>query len=108
MSASEIVSGIRAGERSASDVVAAALERAREVDEVDALNVFLSRAEKRARKRVERLDEDGRLVKDAPLLGVPFAAKDNIAVLGLPVTCGSRVLEDYVTPYTATAIDRLE
>ena len=108
LSASEIVRGIRAGERSVSDVVTAALQRAREVDEVEALNVFLSRADKRARKRVERLDDDGRLLEDAPLLGVPFAAKDNIAVTGLPVTCGSRILESYVTPYTATAIERLE
>ena len=43
-----------------------------------------------------------------PLAGVPFAVKDNIAVDGLPLTCGSRLLTDLVSPYSATAVTRLE
>lgn len=42
-----------------------------------------------------------------PLEGVPVAVKDNIATLGLPTTCGSRLLEGYVSPYEATAVRRL-
>src|SRR6185503_11655034 len=41
-----------------------------------------------------------------PLAGVPYAAKDNIAVTGLQVTCGSKILEGYISPFTATAIER--
>jgi aspartyl-tRNA(Asn)/glutamyl-tRNA(Gln) amidotransferase subunit A len=41
------------------------------------------------------------------LLGVPVAVKDNIATLHLPTTCGSRILEGYVSPFEATAITRL-
>ncbi len=40
--------------------------------------------------------------------GLPIAVKDNIAVTGLPLTCGSRILENLVAPYTATAVQRLE
>lgn len=44
---------------------------------------------------------------DGPLGGVPFAVKDNIAVRGFTLTCGSRILEGLVSPYTATAVERL-
>ncbi len=40
--------------------------------------------------------------------GMPIAVKDNIAVTGHPLTCGSRILENLVAPYTATAVQRLE
>src|SRR4029078_9407006 len=39
--------------------------------------------------------------------GVPVALKDNIASLGLPTTCGSRILAGYVSPFEATAVTRL-
>ena len=42
------------------------------------------------------------------LLGVPFAVKDNIAVKNFNLTCGSRILENLVSPYTATAVARLQ
>ncbi len=41
------------------------------------------------------------------LAGVPFVAKDNIATLSLPTTCGSRILRGYRSPYEATAVARL-
>jgi aspartyl-tRNA(Asn)/glutamyl-tRNA(Gln) amidotransferase subunit A len=41
------------------------------------------------------------------LRGTPFVAKDNIATRHLPTTCGSRILEGYVSPYEATVITRL-
>jgi aspartyl-tRNA(Asn)/glutamyl-tRNA(Gln) amidotransferase subunit A len=44
---------------------------------------------------------------DGPLGGMAVGVKDNIVTTELPTTCGSRMLEGYVSPYTATAIDRL-
>lgn len=43
----------------------------------------------------------------APFAGVPVAVKDNIAVAKMPLTCGSRILHGFVSPYNATAVDRL-
>ena len=46
-------------------------------------------------------------VDRGPLAGVPIAVKDNIATATLPTSCGSRILEGYVSPFEATAITRL-
>lgn len=43
-----------------------------------------------------------------PLAEIPFAAKDNIAVEGFSLTCASRMLEGLASPYTATAVSRLQ
>jgi aspartyl-tRNA(Asn)/glutamyl-tRNA(Gln) amidotransferase subunit A len=70
----------------------------------DGLNAFLA------------IDRDGSLAADAaalddiapgPLSGVPVAIKDNLATLTLPTTCGSRILEGYISPYEATAVRKL-
>lgn len=45
---------------------------------------------------------------DGPLAGVPFGVKDIIAVRGLQLTCGSLILRGLVSPYTATAVERLQ
>ena len=42
-----------------------------------------------------------------PLTGVPVAVKDNIATTTLSTSCGSRILEGWVSPYEATAVTRL-
>jgi aspartyl-tRNA(Asn)/glutamyl-tRNA(Gln) amidotransferase subunit A len=42
-----------------------------------------------------------------PLAGMPVVLKDNIVTVEQPTTCGSRILEGYVSPYNATVVDRL-
>lgn len=48
-----------------------------------------------------------KLLEEKPLLGVPFAVKDNISVKGHKLTCASKILEGYVAPYNATVVQRL-
>lgn len=49
-----------------------------------------------------------KLFEEKPLLGIPFANKDNISSKGHKLTCGSKILNGYVAPYNATVIARLE
>ncbi len=75
----------------------------------DGLNLVLSHDQERAAaaaRVVQREIDAG--VELGPLAGVPFMAKDNIATLHLPTTCGSRMLEGYISPYEATVITRLQ
>ena len=46
--------------------------------------------------------------KEGPLAGIPFGVKDNIAVKNYKLTCGSKMLEHLVSPYTATAVIKLQ
>ena len=80
----------------------------RRMAEVDAgpkgLNCILWTDEKRALSDAAAVDA---LPAVGALAGVPFVAKDNIATTNLQTTCGSRILEGYISPYEATVIARL-
>jgi len=106
--------------------VAAVDEAFRRADEIGAgragLNIFVHEDREATRREADEVDTqigsgDGSLSQVshlpspiplyAALRGIPVAVKDNIATLGLPTTCGSRILKGYVSPYEATAITKL-
>jgi len=73
------------------------------------LNVYLTLSPERAFAQADRVD--AMVARGEPLLplaGVPVAIKDVISTRGVRTTCGSKILEDYVPPYDATAVERLE
>jgi aspartyl-tRNA(Asn)/glutamyl-tRNA(Gln) amidotransferase subunit A len=73
------------------------------------LNAFLALSPERARRQTDRIDalvSEGRPLP--PLAGVPVAIKDVISTRGTTTTCGSKILQNYIPPYDATAVERLE
>ncbi|HJX96202.1 MAG TPA: Asp-tRNA(Asn)/Glu-tRNA(Gln) amidotransferase subunit GatA [Candidatus Acidoferrum sp.] len=73
------------------------------------LNAYLTLSEGRAYAQADRMDALVAAGKPLPLLaGVPIAIKDVISTRGVRTTCGSKILENYVPPYDATAVERLE
>src|SRR6516162_5512917 len=72
-------------------------------------NAYLRFSPERALAAAQSVDEKiARGDEPGALAGVPMAIKDVIVTKGLTTTCGSRLLEQYVPPYDATAVVRLE
>ena len=94
LTAAEATAAIERGDLDAAELFAAYRTRAAEED----LNAFTWVA--------DDLPED--LHSDAPLRGVPLAVKDLFCTEGVPSQAGSRILEGYLPPYTATSVQRLQ
>jgi aspartyl-tRNA(Asn)/glutamyl-tRNA(Gln) amidotransferase subunit A len=105
--AADLATRIRRGDCSAREVTAACLERIAAHD--GGLRAFVGVAAERALRAADRID-DRRARGEAlgALAGVPIAWKDNLLVEGELATAGSRILEGFRAPYTATALARLE
>jgi aspartyl-tRNA(Asn)/glutamyl-tRNA(Gln) amidotransferase subunit A len=72
------------------------------------VRAFISLCRDRALEEARRMDT--RIAAGeplGPLAGVPVAIKDNMTIRDTVTTCGSRILENYAPPYTATAVERL-
>ncbi len=95
---------LRKREMSALELAEIALKRAH----ADRFNTWLlvndDGAKAQARAADERLKEG-----DAPLLcGIPWACKDIIGTKGVETTAGSKILDGYVPPYSATVVERID
>jgi aspartyl-tRNA(Asn)/glutamyl-tRNA(Gln) amidotransferase subunit A len=90
---------------SVESVVSAYLSR---IEEQAHLNAYLAVFKESALARAKALDEklaSGKTV--GKLFGMPIAIKDNIAIKGEKLTCASKILENFTSIYTATAVERL-
>jgi aspartyl-tRNA(Asn)/glutamyl-tRNA(Gln) amidotransferase subunit A len=73
------------------------------------LNAYLTLSPERAYAQADRIDAAVARGENLPVLaGVPIAIKDVISTRGVRTTCASKILENYVPPYDATAVDRLD
>jgi aspartyl-tRNA(Asn)/glutamyl-tRNA(Gln) amidotransferase subunit A len=73
------------------------------------LNAFLTLSPERAYAQADRIDAAiARGETLPPLAGVPIAIKDVLSTRGIRTTCASKILESYVPPYDATAVERLD
>ncbi len=90
---------------SAVELTRAYLERISALD--GQLHTYITVTAEVALDQARQADECRAHGEDAPLLGIPLAIKDVICTRGIKTTCGSRILENFMPPYDATAVARL-
>jgi aspartyl-tRNA(Asn)/glutamyl-tRNA(Gln) amidotransferase subunit A len=103
-SAREIAAAVNARRQSARESVEAAIARVERDDA--AVGAFLTTTFDLARTRADAVDAAVAGGAQLPLAGVPLAVKDNMCLTGTRTTCGSKILEGWIAPYTATAVAR--
>ncbi|MCU0223330.1 MAG: Asp-tRNA(Asn)/Glu-tRNA(Gln) amidotransferase subunit GatA [Acidobacteria bacterium] len=100
-----IAAAVQTGELSAESSIEQALEA---IARRGGLGAFLRVDRDRALAAARAQDRGRAAGRDpGPLGGVPLAIKDNLCTRGLATSCGSRILEGWVPPYDATAVERL-
>ena len=107
MTAADLAQKIHARELSSEEVTQAHLDRIADIDgDIHAfLHVGADEALAAARQVDEQLDSGARPA--SPLAGVPLALKDLFTTTDAPTTCGSKILEGYMSPYDATVTKRI-
>lgn len=100
----DLVREIRERKLSADEVVRAYLAS---IDTNDGqINAYITKTADIAQMQARQVDEKISEGEAPVLCGVPFAVKDNFAVSGVPMTCASNMLRDFVPPYNATVYER--
>ena len=91
-------------EITSEELTKALLKRVRDID--DKIKAYVTLDTKKALEISRQIDEKGDF--KAPLTGIPVAVKDNICTKDLRTTCCSKMLENFVPPYDATALSKLK
>jgi len=104
-SAARTARAVNNGEVGALEVTEAMLQRVETLDE--RIGAYLTRLPELARECARSVDRRVRAGERLPLAGVPLAVKDNMCLTGTRTTCGSKILEQWISPYTATAVQRM-
>lgn len=102
MNLKQLTMALEKRELSAAEVVRAYLENIRAVE--PKVGAFISLQEEAAMQQAMITDLSG---DKKPFSGIPVAVKDNICIRGGRTTCASRMLEQFESPYSATAWERL-
>jgi len=93
------------GNISAAQLTESVLERIGEVE--PAVNAYITLCPDSARRQAEAADRAIAEKKAGPLTGIPLAVKDLICTREHPTTCASRMLADFIPPYDATVMEKL-
>lgn len=106
VSISEIHQQLISKQRSAVEITQEALERINQLE--PKLKSFICVTAEKAIAQARQVDAKiAAGEKIGPLAGIPIAVKDNICTRGIPTTCGSKILENFIPPYESTVTQKL-
>jgi len=94
------------GEVTSVDLTSAVFDRIEQVE--DKVGAYVTLVKDRAMAEAKAADEMIRQGKGGRLTGVPLAIKDILCTEGIRTTCGSKILENFVPPYSSTVVDKLK
>jgi len=101
----QLAEGLASGEFSSVELTKALLARIEEFDST--LNAFITVTAEHALATASRADEARAAGKGGALNGLPIVHKDIFCTQGVLTTCGSKMLENFVSPYDATVVERI-
>ncbi|MDR3071847.1 MAG: Asp-tRNA(Asn)/Glu-tRNA(Gln) amidotransferase subunit GatA [Endomicrobium sp.] len=102
----DLIAKIYSGEMKSADFVKECFDRIKKID--SKVKAFLKLNEENSLKQAEKFDKNIGCPQRGMLEGVPIAIKDNIMVKGESMTSASKYLENYISPYDATVIEKLK
>ena len=86
-----------------------ALDAGADSKDAQRVHAFITLTAERARAQAAEIDRKLAAGEDpGPLAGIPFTVKDIFCVEGTPSTAASRILSNFIAPYTATPVKRME
>ena len=102
----ELVEMLEKGEVTSEEITRSYFERIKEID--PKVKAYVSVLEKEAITKAKKVDEDRKAGKPvSKFAGIPIGIKDNMCITGTKTTCSSKMLENFVAPYDATVIEKL-
>jgi len=101
----DLSEALKKGEVSSVEVTRQYLERIDNLD--DKVKAYLHVDAEMALREAREADDIIRRGEATPLTGIPLGIKDVLCVEGIPNTCGSKILQNYIPPYSATVIEKL-
>jgi aspartyl-tRNA(Asn)/glutamyl-tRNA(Gln) amidotransferase subunit A len=103
---SALVEKLASREVSAREAVQSCLNQIARVD--GTIHAFLSHDAADALAQADAADREISSGAKKPLLGIPIAVKDVLAVKNQPLNCGSKILGSFISPYDATTVEKLK
>jgi aspartyl-tRNA(Asn)/glutamyl-tRNA(Gln) amidotransferase subunit A len=101
----EQLAALKSGEFSSRELTQHYIERIKVLDNL--YNAFITPLEEQALKAADQADADRADGKELPLGGIPIAHKDIFCTRGIRSSCGSRMLDKFISPYDATVVRNL-
>ncbi len=97
---------LKKGETTSRAITESVIVRIKAVD--GKVNAYITVAEEAALRQAEKADKRIKTGDtSSPLLGIPIAVKDNMCTEGIKTTCASKILGNFVPPYDATVVKKL-
>lgn len=97
---------LQSGEISSTELTGYFLSRIKQYD--TSLNSFITLAEEQAMAQAAEADKALKQGSAGPLTGIPVAHKDIFCTRGIKTSCGSKMLDNFISPYDATVVTRFK